>query len=135
VDGLANFTQLTSLNLSDCYSLENVNGLASLIQLASLDLSDCCFLEDPDARWHPRPAYHLGNMGVRNDYDEMYRFPCCGISVRVSDGPVPARRSDGCQPQLDPARCENVCPKPSIAYMSTREDVAEYQELIKASMK
>ena len=71
VDALANLTNLTSLDLRDCDSLQNVDGLANLSNLTSLVL-----------RW-----------------------------------------------------CDKVNPKPSKEEMTTREEVAAYQEEIKKSMK
>ncbi|MBT5224237.1 MAG: leucine-rich repeat protein [Candidatus Marinimicrobia bacterium] len=71
VDALANLTNLTSLDLRDCDSLQNVDGLANLTNLTSLLL-----------RW-----------------------------------------------------CDKVNPKPSKDKMTTREEVAAYQEEIKKSMK
>jgi Leucine-rich repeat (LRR) protein len=71
VDALANLTNLTSLDLRDCDSLQNVDGLANLTNLTSLLL-----------RW-----------------------------------------------------CDEVQPKPSKEEMTTREEVAAYQEEIKKSMK
>ena len=45
MDGLANCTQLNSLNLSECAALQNVDGLRGCTLLTSLDLSDCYALE------------------------------------------------------------------------------------------
>jgi len=48
-DVLANLTNLTSLDLYYCESLQNVDGLANLTNLTSLDLSDC-------DKVHPKPS-------------------------------------------------------------------------------
>ena len=52
VDGLANCAQLTDLNLYGCSALENVDGLANCTQLTSLDLRGCSELHPkPPRRW------------------------------------------------------------------------------------
>lgn len=38
----------------------------------------------------------IGNTGAADDYCEIYRFPCCGKTVIVGDGPVSRHRCDGC---------------------------------------
>jgi hypothetical protein len=46
---LEQFTNLTSLKLSGCYSLQNIDVLASLTQLASLELTHCSALQNVEA--------------------------------------------------------------------------------------
>jgi len=48
-------------------------------------------------RWHPKPAESYQTLGPQEDYCELYRFPCCGVSV-VGDYPAPSQyRADGCE--------------------------------------
>ncbi|MGL4399948.1 MAG: leucine-rich repeat domain-containing protein [Luteolibacter sp.] len=47
--GLKGLTALTSLNLSSCFTLQNVDGLKGLTALTSLDLSYCSALQNVDA--------------------------------------------------------------------------------------
>lgn len=48
-------------------------------------------------RWHPKPAESYQTLGAQEDYCEVYRFPCCGLSV-VGDYPAPSQyRADGCE--------------------------------------
>jgi hypothetical protein len=62
VDGLANCTQLTSLNLSSCDALQEVDGLATCTQLTSLDLSYCESLQNVDAlaNWTQLSSLSMG---------------------------------------------------------------------------
>ena len=66
---------------------------------------------------------------------------------RVTDRAVPSRsRRSGIPPRLDPlvglpalmdlrlAGCSSLPSLPTQAHLATREDVAEYQERLKASM-
>ena len=48
VDGLVNCTNLTDLNLSYCDSLQNVDGLTKCTKLTNLILSDCYSLQNVD---------------------------------------------------------------------------------------
>jgi len=48
VDGLEGCTNLTSLNLSECSSLENIDGLKGCTNLTTLDLSYCRSLQNVD---------------------------------------------------------------------------------------
>ena len=45
---ISSFTSLTSLDLSYCYALQNVDGLANLTNLTSQDLSGCDALQNVD---------------------------------------------------------------------------------------
>ena len=94
VDGLANLTNLTSLNLGFCKSLQNVDGLANCTNLTSLNLHGCDSLQNVD-----------------------------GLAI------LPKLTS------LDLRWSEKIQPKPSEEEMTTREEVAAYQEEIKKSMK
>ena len=47
--------------------------------------------------WHPQKPYKIKNLGSREDYLEVYRFPCCG-KYRLCDNSLPSQFvSDGCQ--------------------------------------
>ena len=92
--GLANLTNLTSLDLSSCRSLQNIDGLGNLAKLTSLDLSGCYFLKNIDG------LANLPNLS--------------SLNLEYSN---------------------EVQPKPSKEVMTTREEVAAYQEEIKKSMK
>ena len=47
--------------------------------------------------WHPQKAYKIQNLGPREDYLEVYKFPCCGV-YRLCDNSLPSQFvSDGCQ--------------------------------------
>ena len=47
-------------------------------------------------RYHPQEAVLDHVTGSSDDYLEIYRFPCCGKTIVVGDGPVSRFRSDGC---------------------------------------
>ncbi len=47
-------------------------------------------------RFHPQEAICVGVTGASDDYCEIYRFPCCGKTILVGDGPVSRYRCDGC---------------------------------------
>lgn len=47
-------------------------------------------------RYHPEEAVLEHVTGALDDYLEIYRFPCCGKTIVVGDGPVSRFRSDGC---------------------------------------
>ena len=49
-----------------------------------------------EGRYHTEEAELVHQGGAREDYIEVYRFPCCGKQVIVGDGPVSRFRSDGC---------------------------------------
>ena len=49
-----------------------------------------------EGRYHTEEAEFVHQCGPREDYAEVYRFPCCGKHVIVGDGPVSRFRSDGC---------------------------------------
>lgn len=56
-------------------------------------------------RYHPEEAVLDHVTGALDDYLEIYRFPCCGKTIVVGDGPVSRFRSDGCC-----CACENNNP-------------------------
>jgi len=47
-------------------------------------------------RWHPLPAVFVRNLGPREDYCEVYEFPCCHKQVVTGDGEPSQMREDGC---------------------------------------
>ena len=49
-----------------------------------------------EGRYHAKEAEMISVTGASDDYLEIYRFPCCGLTVAVGDGPVSRFRSDGC---------------------------------------
>src|SRR5215212_8629622 len=70
---------------------------------------NCGTLYDPDEQspfgdyncsYHPREPFSIGNTGPRNDYAELWNFPCCGkraIGKISEDGrDVPPSRNPGC---------------------------------------
>lgn len=53
-------------------------------------------------RWHPEPAVFIASLGAMEGYAEVFRFPCCDLTVRdfLSAGaadPPSQFRSDGCR--------------------------------------
>lgn len=49
-----------------------------------------------EGRFHPLEAELVAKLGASEDYCEVYKFPCCGTIVQVSDGPISRFRADGC---------------------------------------
>ncbi|MBR5859331.1 MAG: toll/interleukin-1 receptor domain-containing protein [Clostridia bacterium] len=47
-------------------------------------------------RYHSQEAVCIHCAGATDDYIEIYKFPCCGKTVVVGDGPVSRFRADGC---------------------------------------
>jgi len=105
--GLANLTKLTSLDLRECSSLQNVDGLAKCTNLTYLNLRGII-------RWYRRPN------GI---------YDCESLQNVDGLANLPNLTS------LDLRECDKVHPKPSVEQMTTREEVAAYQEEIKKSMK
>ena len=50
-----------------------------------------------EGRYHTDEAVLVHSGGATDDYIEVYRFPCCGRTVVVGDGPISRFRSDGCK--------------------------------------
>ena len=117
VDGLANLTKLTSLDLSYCDSFQNADGLANLPNLTSLDLGSCDSLQNVDG---------LANLTNLTSLDLSY----CD-SLQNVDGLANLTKLTS----LNLEYSDEVQPKPSIGKMTTREEVAAYQEEIQKSMK
>jgi Leucine-rich repeat (LRR) protein len=117
VDILANLTNLTTLNLGSCDSLQNVDGLANLTNLTSLDLRGSSSLQNVDGLAN---LTNLTSLDLRGS-----------SSLQNVDGlaNLPNLTS------LDLSYCYKIQPKPSIEEMTTREEVAAYQEEIRKSMK
>ncbi len=117
VDVLANLPNLTSLNLRYCASLQNVDVLANLTNLTSLDLRECNSLQNVDVLAN---LPNLTTLGL-----------CWCKSLKNVDGLANL-------PNLTSLNLEysnEVHPKPSKEEMTTREEVAAYQEEIRKSMK
>ena len=117
VDGLANCTKLTSLNLSGCNSLQNVDGLANLTNLTSLDLEFCASLRNVDG------LAKLSNLTELRLY--------ISKSLQNVDGLANLTKLTS----LDLRECGSLLVSPAIDTMTTREEVAAYQELIKKAMQ
>ena len=49
-----------------------------------------------EKRYHSQEAIEIGHTGSSEDYLEIYKFPCCGLTIAVGDGPVSRFRADGC---------------------------------------
>ena len=49
-----------------------------------------------EGRYHTAEAELVESGDAANDYLEVYRFPCCGRTVVVGNGPVSRFRADGC---------------------------------------
>ena len=140
--GLAN---LTSLDLSSCRSLQNIDGLGNLAKLTSLDLSGCYFLKNIDglANLPNLTTIDLSAMGLARDYVEnvdslvnLTNLTTLDLSGRSNS----LHNVNGLAnlPNLSSLNLEysnEVQPKPSKEVMTTREEVAAYQEEIKKSMK
>jgi|GEM_PF-5842373 len=47
-------------------------------------------------RWHPQPAIHIQTTDASNDYQEVYRFPCCQ-KIALSERQPSQFSSEGCQ--------------------------------------
>ena len=117
VDVLANLPNLTSLNLSDCYSLQNVDGLANLINLTSLDLYNCDSLQNVDGL---ECCINITELYIDN----------AGILRNVNAiGNLKNLKS------LLITNCPEILPEPKHKDMNTPEKVEEYQKMIEAIYK
>jgi Leucine-rich repeat (LRR) protein len=135
VDGLSNCKNLTrfgeplstfkgvmekhqvDLTLSGCKSLQNVDGLGNLTNLTRLSLSSCRFLQNVDGLGNLTNLTRLNLYGCQSlqNVDVLVNLPnLTRLNLKYSD---------------------KVQPKPSIEEMTTREEVAAYQEEIRKSMK
>ena len=108
---------LTTLNSGSCDSLQNVDVLAGLTNLTSLDISYCTSLQNVDslANFTNLTTLNLSSCSSLQNVDGLANLPNLT--------------------SLDLSYCNKVQPKPSIGKMTTREEVAAYQEEIKKSMK
>jgi len=111
VVGLKNCTKLTSLNLSDCFKLENVDGLKNCTKLTSLDIS-----------LSRRKSAFISS----NGYLKVFSAPLQNVDGLVNLSNLAS---------LNMSYCDKVQPKPSKEVMTTRKEVAAYQEEIRKSMK
>jgi Leucine-rich repeat (LRR) protein len=121
VDGLVNLPNLTSLNLSWCESLHNVDGLGNCTKLTSLNLSWCESLHNVDGLENCTKLTSLKLNGSWQD----------PMTITNIDGLANLTNLRS----LDLSYCDEVQPKPSKDKMTTREEVAAYQEEIRKSMK
>ncbi|ABB33219.1 hypothetical protein GeomeDRAFT_2936 [Geobacter metallireducens RCH3] len=59
--------------------------------------------DPPHCSYHPEPALHVKSLGARDDYREVYRFPCCdsfafaAIDWARGGTDVPPSRFPGCK--------------------------------------
>ena len=49
--------------------------------------------ENNQCSYHPQEAEHVGNAGPQGDYNEIWKFPCCGQIVKQDPQP---ERTRGC---------------------------------------
>lgn len=54
-----------------------------------------------DGNYHSEEAVCIRCLGAMDDYCEVYRFPCCGRTIIVGDGPISRFRADGCCKKTD----------------------------------
>jgi internalin A len=140
VDGLENLTNLTSLDLQECDSLQNVDGLANLTNLTSLVLSYCKFSTIPSGlnKIPKLTSLNLSGCDSLQNVDGLANLPnLTSLDLRYCDS---LENADGIAKlenlfDLNLSECPNIKPKPSPVRMTTREEVAAYQEDIKKSMK
>ena len=85
VDGLANCRKLTSIDLSWCDSLQNVDGLANCNNLTNLDLNRCSSLQNVDGL---ASLTGLTYLTISKRYDDYVFNPSEGDSwtMRTNDG-------------------------------------------------
>ena len=120
--GLANLTNLTSLDLSSCRSLQNIDGLGNLPNLTTIDLSAMGLARD-----------YVENVDSLVNLTNLTTLDLSGRSNSLHNVNGLANL-----PNLSSLNLEysnEVQPKPSKEVMTTREEVAAYQEEIKKSMK
>ena len=116
VDGLANCTKITSLDLSDCDSLQNVDGLANCNNLTNLDLWGTNSLQNLDGLTNCTKITSLNLSACSSLQNVSGLVGCTGLN------------------DLDLTTCK-VSPKPTPVVMENRRQVALYQEKIKNFMK
>ncbi len=118
LDVLANLTNLTSLSLYGCKSLQNVDVLANLTNLNSLDLGDCDYLQNVDV---------LANL---TNLTSLTLYKC--TSLQNVDGLANLTNLS----YLALNNCYGILPEPSKKWnMTTREEVAAYQVEIGNAIK
>ena len=115
--GLDKLTNLTSLNLSYCSSLQNVDGLAGCTKLAELDLSDCESLQNVDGLTNCTKLTDLNLSGCN--------------SLQNVDGLANLTKLTS----LDLYDCSSLPVSLANDEMTTRKQVAAYQERIKKAMQ
>ncbi len=116
---------ITSLDLSSCESIQNVDGIdpfrmteiPNLTNLGTLYLNQCFELQNVDglANFKNLKCLELYECDSLQNIDGLANLPNLTSLVLGS--------------------CDKVNPKPSIKKMITREEVAAYQEKIKKAMK
>jgi len=137
VDGLAKCTKLTKLDLSNCESLENVDGLESCTNLTELDLSKSG-IQNVDGLAN---CIKLTNLNL--DYCSSLQN-VDGLANLINLTNLDLSRCESLQNVsglvgctglkfLDLTTCK-VSPKPTPVVMENRRQVALYQEKIKNSM-
>ena len=132
-------SNLTSLDIGDCESLQNVDVLANLPNLTSLELGYKAFLKSVDVLANPPNLTSLSlrsfvgqNVDVLANLPNLTSLSLYSVdSLQNVDGLVNLTNLTS----LDLRWSNKVQPKPSIEEMTTRKEVAAYQEEIKKSMK
>ncbi len=115
--GMANCKKLTDLNFASSINLESLNGLANLTKLKTLDLLFCTALQSLDGieKCTQLTSVDLWNCTALENVDGL--AGCTKLKSLNLEG------------------CERVNPRPPVESMTTRKEVAAYQELLKESRR
>jgi Leucine-rich repeat (LRR) protein len=138
VDGLVNCTNLTSLELRSCDSLQNVDGLVNCTKLTVLDLSFCRSLNNVDGLVNFTKLTVL-NLGYSDSLLNVDGLANCTKLTNLNLSDCRSLNVDGLA-SCTSLNCLNlsnchVTPEPTLDTMENRDQVADYQEKFKISMK
>ena len=117
IDSIGKCKHLLNLSLSCCYALQNLKGLTTLSKLTSLDLSWCKSLLDVDDLSNLK---NLTSLSLRCCYELQNVDGLANLSNLTS---------------LNLIGCDKVQPKPSKEEMTSRKEVAAYQQEVRKSIE
>ena len=139
-DGLADYQDITSLYLFDPGTLQNARILPQCERLTSLVLSQANVTSPPDVLGNLPHLEHLSLQFCKSlqNVDGLALLTkltslslwCCESLSSVADLVDLTELAS-----LDLRKCKAVHPAPTQTQMTTREEVAAYQDLIRKSMK